>query len=230
MTHLLQEQMAYYRARAQEYDEWFYRHGRYNRGEEDNTDWFAEVEAVRNALHQPERVKSALELASGTGIWTTELLKQATHITLVDASEEMHHVNRSKHPNATNLDFQQADLFTWEPTTTYDLVFFGFWFSHVPIDRVDAFLQKVHRALKPDGRLFMVDSYYNRHLHGVHDTQPDLENHTHKRTLNDGREFEIVKIYYTTDQLAQVLHKNGFTPTVKHSPNIIYAEARKTEQ
>ena len=31
---LLDEQMAYYRARADEYDEWFFREGRYDRGPE----------------------------------------------------------------------------------------------------------------------------------------------------------------------------------------------------
>ena len=39
----LQEQVDYYRARASEYDEWFYRIGRYDRGSEINQRWFNEV-------------------------------------------------------------------------------------------------------------------------------------------------------------------------------------------
>ena len=49
-TSLLAEQIAYYRARATEYDEWFLRLGRYDRGEEQNRQWFAEVEQAREAL------------------------------------------------------------------------------------------------------------------------------------------------------------------------------------
>lgn len=32
-TDILQEQIQYYRDRASEYDEWFFRQGRYDRGE-----------------------------------------------------------------------------------------------------------------------------------------------------------------------------------------------------
>ena len=47
---LLQEQVAYYRARSAEYDEWFLRRGRYDRGAERNAQWFEEVEQVRAKL------------------------------------------------------------------------------------------------------------------------------------------------------------------------------------
>ena len=39
---LLDEQIEYYRARAPEYDEWFFRRGRYDRGEGHRRAWFAE--------------------------------------------------------------------------------------------------------------------------------------------------------------------------------------------
>ncbi|QFS50036.1 hypothetical protein [Nostoc sphaeroides] len=35
-TDVIQQQIEYYRARANEYDQWFYRTGRYDRGEELN--------------------------------------------------------------------------------------------------------------------------------------------------------------------------------------------------
>jgi hypothetical protein len=28
-----------------------------------------------------------------------------------------------------------ADLFAWSPERRYDVVFFGFWLSHVPLER-----------------------------------------------------------------------------------------------
>ena len=40
---LIAEQIAYYRSRAGEYDEWFLRQGRYDHGPELNERWFAEV-------------------------------------------------------------------------------------------------------------------------------------------------------------------------------------------
>ena len=47
---LLDEQLAYYRARAGEYDEWFLREGRYDRGPEQRAEWFKEVGAVEAGL------------------------------------------------------------------------------------------------------------------------------------------------------------------------------------
>jgi hypothetical protein len=37
--------------------------------------------------------------------------------------------------------FVQADLFTWTPDRRYDVVFFGFWLSHVPFERFESFAE-----------------------------------------------------------------------------------------
>ncbi len=136
---VLQQQIAYYRARAGEYDEWFYRLNRYDRGAEINQMWFDEAEIIRKALHFLGHMGEVLELASGTGIWTQELAKMADHVTAIDASEEVLAINRSK-LNAPNVTYQQADLFAWNPDKQYDLVFFSFWLSHVPPERLAPFL------------------------------------------------------------------------------------------
>ena len=51
---ILAEQIAYYRARASEYDEWFLRRGRYDRGDEHRRVWFNEVSTVRSALDKED--------------------------------------------------------------------------------------------------------------------------------------------------------------------------------
>ena len=67
---LLEGQLAYYRARAGEYDEWFLRTGRYDRGPEWNRRWFSELEQVRRELDGFGPTGEVLELACGTGLWT----------------------------------------------------------------------------------------------------------------------------------------------------------------
>ena len=64
---LLQDQIVYYQARAAEYDQWFLRQGRYDRGAELNQQWFQEVAQVRQALDQFKPHGRILELACGTG-------------------------------------------------------------------------------------------------------------------------------------------------------------------
>jgi hypothetical protein len=53
----LAEQIEYYRARANEYDEWFFRQGRYDHGLELNKSWFGEIETLRRAVRQLQTVR-----------------------------------------------------------------------------------------------------------------------------------------------------------------------------
>ena len=74
----LREQLDYYGARASEYDQWWLRQGRYDRGAELNARWFAEAAEVELALKVFQPVGHILELACGTGIWTEKLLPSAS--------------------------------------------------------------------------------------------------------------------------------------------------------
>ncbi len=85
---ILQEQIDYYRARASEYDQWFLRLGRYDRGEELNRAWFSEVGELRAWLAQQAPLGDTLELACGTGWWSEQLVQYASSLTAVDASPE----------------------------------------------------------------------------------------------------------------------------------------------
>lgn len=225
----IQEQIAYYKARAKEYDEWFYRIGRYDRGLEINQRWFDETATLKNVVQQVGTVESVLELACGTGIWTQELVKIGKQITAIDASPEMIEINRQKLNNAPNVEYQQLDLFSWQPDKQYDLVFFSFWLSHVPPTEVDAFLSKVYNSVLPGGKVMIIDSYFE-----ITSTAKDhlLEKNEiyQKRRLNDEREFQIFKIYYQPDVLANKLTQAGFQAEAKLTDTyFIYAQGVKVE-
>jgi demethylmenaquinone methyltransferase/2-methoxy-6-polyprenyl-1,4-benzoquinol methylase len=64
--------VVYYRERAREYDEWFYRRGRYDHGAEANARWFAEADEVVAALQAFRLEGNLLELAPGTGATCVE--------------------------------------------------------------------------------------------------------------------------------------------------------------
>lgn len=222
----LQDQIDYYRARAAEYDEWFYRIGRYNHGDEENQRWFADADQVRRELHSLPHMQNVLELAAGTGIWTQELVKLADHVTVVDASPEMIGINQAK-VQSDAVTYLQADLFNWQPDTQYDMVFFGFWLSHVPAERLADFLAMVARALKPGGHFFMVDSRRADRSSAKDHIIPE-EGTTMKRKLNDGREYEIVKIFYDPDALQAALAAAGIQAEPKLTPTFfLYAHGQK---
>ncbi|MGL5836472.1 MAG: methyltransferase domain-containing protein [Waterburya sp.] len=93
---ILQEQVQYYRDRASEYDQWVFRQGRYDRGENHRQQWFLEVSQVENALRATIPAGDILELACGTGLWTQHLATLATRLTAVDASPEVIALNQQR--------------------------------------------------------------------------------------------------------------------------------------
>src|SRR4030095_12875320 len=93
---LLGEQVEYYQARAGEYDEWFLREGRYDRGPEHRASWFREVAIVEAALQKALQSGEVLELACGTGLWTQHLVKQHSRVVAIDASPEAIALNRQR--------------------------------------------------------------------------------------------------------------------------------------
>ncbi|GAB1540392.1 hypothetical protein NUACC21_30610 [Scytonema sp. NUACC21] len=228
MTHaIIQEQIAYYSARADEYDQWFYRQGRYDRGQEINQIWFDEVAVVREALYKVGNVDNILELACGTGIWTQELLKIGNKITAIDASSEVIEINRRKLGNA-KVEYQQRDLFAWEPNIEYDLVFFSFWLSHVPPILLDSFLTKIYESVRVGGKVFIIDSRFSPTSTAKNHILENNNNIYNQRKLNDGREFQVVKIFYQREQLQKKLTESGFDVDVNITDNyFIYACGQK---
>ena len=97
-----------------------------------------------------------VEFACGPGTFTAGLARRATTVTAIDASPAMLERNR-REVGATNVRQVEADVFSWSPDRAYDGVFFGFWLSHVPPDRFDAFWDLVSNCLGPGGRVGFVD-------------------------------------------------------------------------
>lgn len=229
MSNILEQQIAYYRARAGEYDEWWYSQGRYDKGEELNQLWADEGQLVRDALHSLPAQGHILELAPGTGIWTQELVKVGERITAVDASEEMIAINRAK-VQSDKVSYIQANLFEWQSDSQYDMIFFGFWLSHVPPEAYQDFLKRVSAMLKPGGRLFIVDSLRNKMATAKNQNMLE-SSHIHERILNDGREFKIIKVFYQPDALQSDLAEVGIQADVTTTNRFfIYATGQKVTE
>lgn len=205
----LARQQEYYRARAGEYDEWWDRIGRFDYGEAENAAWFQERAEVEAALERAAFSGEVLELACGTGFWTSRLARIAS-VTALDGSPEMLTLARSR-PGNERVRFVRADLFAWEPDRLYDGVFFGFWLSHVPPERLMEFLGKVRRALHPGGKVFLVDSRPDPFTTSPDQPLPPTEQSWLERRLKDGRTYPIIKIFYTPERLNALFSNAGFT-------------------
>jgi demethylmenaquinone methyltransferase/2-methoxy-6-polyprenyl-1,4-benzoquinol methylase len=192
---LLDEQIAYYRARASEYDETA------------PSPASPAYERLRSALREFAPRGHVLELACGTGQWTAELGRHATSVTAVDASPEMLAINQKK-VGEPHVSYVQADLFRWSPMERYDVVFFSAWLSHVPPQRFEEFWELVRRCLSERGRVFFVDELpavatVERTIEGA--PAPAVERH-----LKTGARFRAIKVLDEPDVLARRLSALGW--------------------
>ncbi len=210
----VEDQKLYYRERTPEYDSWWHREGRYDKGPEFGSAWRREADLVSSALADFGPTGRVLELAGGTGNWTRELAGRADTLTVIDQSEESLELNRRKIEAAglaQNITYLPTDVFGYEPSAQFDVVFFSFWQSHVPDSRFEQFWAMVKRALAPGGRVFLLDNAHPTLGENIHRApidvhtradateqgdQIDLLDGTARRTLADGREFRIVKRYW----------------------------------
>jgi ubiquinone/menaquinone biosynthesis C-methylase UbiE len=201
---LLDEQIAYYRARAAEYD---------RTAAIDDDPFASDTARVRAALDAFAPRGRVLELAAGTGQWTAELARHADELTAVDASPEMLERNARRVAD-TRVRYVVADVFDLPPDSAWDVVFFGFFLSHVPPSRFATFWSTVRSLLAVGGRVFFVDE-------GRHDRWSeewiDESTGVVRRTLDDGSVHRAVKVIWEPSQLRARLKKLGWRASVTAS-------------
>ena len=194
---LLAEQVAYYRARAGEYDEVY------------------SEPAMRDTLVSSLPISGdVLELACGTGRWTPVLAGRARSVTAVDAAPEMIAIARDR-VSGLPVEFVTADLFGWQPSRRYDTVFFGFWLSHVPSARFAPFWSTVRAALRPGGRACFIDT--SDREHEIEHVLPGQPAPAARRVLRDGSEYRVVKLFWRPEELAARLAGLGWSADIRRT-------------
>ncbi len=220
---VLAEQRRYYRERAPEYDDWWFRRGAYALDPETEVRWFEDVRELEAALEAFRPRGDVLEFAAGTGLWTQRLLRYTDRVTAVDAVAEVLELNRARTAGAA--DYVVADVFEWQPPRAFDVCFFSFWHSHVPSRLFDAFWRLVGRALKPEGRVFLVD---NARV-GLARYMVSSAGEVARRRLSDGREFDLVERVWRPADLEREVAAVGWLLTACTTANGYFISASGTQ-
>ncbi|MFD4232413.1 class I SAM-dependent methyltransferase [Streptomyces sp. NPDC058545] len=195
---LLTEQMAYYRAGAAEYDR-----------------PYAEYEDLQRLLAVVDELPIAgdvLELACGTGQWTTRLAARAHSVTAVDVAAEVLALARARTASPI-VQFLEADLFEWQPRRRYDTVFFAFWLSHVPPTRLPDFWNTVAAALAPGGKVIFIDD--GPAAAAYEEVLTNQPTPTALRRLDDGSTYRIVKVFHDAQTLTDDLTALGWSVRIR---------------
>lgn len=194
--------LKYYRDRAPEYEQIYYRPEPERR---------REIDDEANRLKGYVRDCSVLEWACGTGYWTRIMAETASHIIAFDFWMEMIAQARKKKYRSP-VAFLQADMeYLPLKAAVFDFLAVGFWFSHQPCQEYERFFERLKYPLKKDGRIWMIDN--NPPAEGLQKTSPGCDkfgNNLKERFLDNGREYIIIKNYFEEMQLRDI-----FTPAFK---------------
>jgi hypothetical protein len=211
---------AYYAARAAEYDLTAY-------GEPgDITDIARQVELdeVTNWVDALPIQGDIVELAAGTG-WWSPLLAQKGSLWLSDANAEPLELAQRRltaHGLSAHVHVRDAWL---PPDHEADALFCGFWLGLVRTQRLPAFLALVHDWLRPGGTFAFVDE---RPAADDPRRSGGPAKELEVRQLESGQLFEIPKVVYAPDELAQALHAAGFTHVSISEPAHFFLMGRAT--
>jgi len=189
----------YYRARAAEYEQIYYRDVPERRQE--IADHFKFVEKLAAG-------KTVLELACGSGYWTQATAKNAREVIATDIALEMIKEAQNKKYNSP-VTFINSDIYDLPfKSALFDLIIIGFWFSHEPKQNYSRFFEIIERPLKDDGQIWLIDN--NPPAEGTKSDFLHIDqagNNFKSRRLNDGREFSILKNYFNRNELIDIFSK-----------------------
>jgi ubiquinone/menaquinone biosynthesis C-methylase UbiE len=187
---------AYYSARAAEYDKIYLKPERQPN--------LREMEAWISRVFEG---RSVLEVACGTGYWTQFFAPCAARVVAIDAAVETLQIARGRVP-AEKVEFIKGDAYDIPvPAESFGAAFAGFWWSHIPLDRVGQFLTGLHKALKPGATVVFID---NRFVQGSSTpiSEQDADGNTYQtRRLSDGSTHRVLKNFPSRDELLRAVQR-----------------------
>jgi SAM-dependent methyltransferase len=156
-----------------------------------------------------------LEVACGTGYWTRVIAQTAHAVVATDSTPETIAVAQATEYPRGSVRFEVADAFALgDVGGPFTAGFAGFWWSHVPRERLDAFLESWHRAVGPRGLIVVADNLYVEGSNSPIVRRDDHGNTYQHRTLDSGQQFEVLKNFPTEAELRGVLQGHAWEVSV----------------
>lgn len=188
----------YYRRVAEEYEGIYYRKDPVLQ---------EEIRNIAEKLKETFKDRRVLELACGTGYWTQILSKVAQSIVATDILQEMLKIAKRKNYKCT-MSFLKEDAYSLPfDKDSFDGGLANFWFSHVPKQRINLFLEEFHRVLQNGSEVFLADNVYVPGIGGRLISKPRDKNTYKLRSLKNGTEHLVLKNYFSSQELVNIFGK-----------------------
>jgi len=170
----------------------------------------ADLAALKSRIAKMFAGRRVLELACGTGYWTDVIAASAAQVTALDLNEEVLAVARAK-PNAAKVSFLRGSAYEIPDLgRRHDALFAGFWWSHVPLEKLDGFVADCLSAVAPGALIAFLD---NRYVEGSSTAlaRRDARGNAYQlRSLDDGSTHEVLKNFPSESELIQRVSRQGW--------------------
>jgi len=165
----------------------------------------ADLRFLEEYLPQQFTGLDVLEIAAGTGYWTQYICQQAQSIMATDVSIEVIQqlLNRNLPSNVTT---QVTDAYALENITQrFGGAFAGLWLSHVPKQRLRAFVRGLHQHLKPGAAVVFIDNSAVQCQRLPITDRDEFGNTYQKRVLDSGISYRVLKNFPTRQELHELV-------------------------
>jgi len=182
--------VAYYKERAREYEDIYLKPER----QED-------LRSAATILQDLVKDKTVIEIACGTGYWTEQIAQTAEHVFATDINEAVIDIAKQKDIPAGKASFSVADVYALPEGKTYDCLFGGFIWSHIPLQELDTFISAVNKIVAPGGTVVFMDNNYVAGSSTAISDSDEYGNTFQARELKDGSKHRVLKNFPSEDFL-----------------------------
>jgi len=190
---------AYYARRAAEYDRIYAKPERQ-----------ADLRALEARVRKMHAGRKVLELACGTGYWTKIAASSAARVTAIDINEEVLQIAKTRNYAKDNVEFVSHDCYAPPDFgRAHDALFAGFWWSHVPLEKLDVFLEATMRCVAPGAVIAFLDNRYVEGSSTPVSRRDEQGNSYQARRLDDGSTHEVLKNFPAEGELIERASRHG---------------------
>jgi SAM-dependent methyltransferase len=175
------------------------------------------VQTMVADMRQALAGRRVLEIACGTGHWTAFAATAAEQIVAIDVSPTMLAFARQKALPPEKVHFCLGDAYAPDRVPgSFNAGLAMQWFSHIPRARYEAFLDGWHRKIGGGAVVFMADNQFREEWDSQDKpyAKPGQADTYEMRRLPDGGGYEIVKNYFSADELRAILGQRATDLTI----------------
>ena len=175
-----------------------------------------DLERLRGLVVAQMAGRTVLEVACGTGYWTSIAAAAAVRVVAMDAVREVLENARRKAFDPAVVSLVQADA--WQVPVRpgrIDSVFAGFWWSHLRRPELGGFLGRLREGVGPGTRCVFIDNRYVPGSSTPISRQDDEGNTYQLRSLADGSVHEVLKNFPSREELGTTAAGVGWDVAVE---------------